>query len=63
MKRTIYRDYVVDTDNLGRQYIYNAKSPYSEDSDRLVIGVDIGLPQIKRIIDYKIETGILDVNC
>lgn len=32
MKRTIYRDYVVDTDNLGRQYIYNAKSPYSEDS-------------------------------
>ena len=63
MKRTIYRDYVVDTDNLGRQYIYNATSPYSEDSDRLVIGVDIGLPQIKRIIDYKIETGILDVNC
>ena len=34
MKRTTYKGFVIDRDNLGRLYIYNTKSPYSEDSDR-----------------------------
>lgn len=34
MKRTIYKGYVIDRDDLGRLYVYNTKSPYAEDSDR-----------------------------
>lgn len=36
MKRQTYKGFVIDTDNLGRIYIYNTASPYSEDSDRKV---------------------------
>jgi len=40
MKRTIYKGYVIDRDNLGRLYVYNTKSPCSEDSDRKYLSVD-----------------------
>ena len=35
MKRYIYKGYVIDRDDLGRLYIYNTSSPYSEDSDKI----------------------------
>lgn len=38
MKRHMYKGYVIDTDNLGRVYIYNTASPYSEDSDKIILG-------------------------
>ena len=59
MKRTIYKGYVIDTDNLGRPYIYNTESPYSEDSDRVLISIDgkRQLAQAKAIIAARIETG------
>ncbi len=34
MKRQIYKGFVIDTDNLGRIYIYNTKSQYNEESGR-----------------------------
>lgn len=34
MKRTIYKGFAIDKDDLGRLYIYNTRSPYSEGSDR-----------------------------
>jgi hypothetical protein len=36
-KRHTYKGYIIDRDNLGRLYIYNTKSPYSEDSDKKYI--------------------------
>jgi len=57
MKRTIYKNYVIDTDNLGRQYIYNTASPVSEDSDKKVIGVGLKLKDIKSVIDKAIDNG------
>lgn len=40
MKRTIYKGYVIDRDDLGRLYVYNTKSPYTEESDRKYLSVD-----------------------
>lgn len=57
MKRTIYRDYVIDTDNLGRQYVYNTNSPYSEDSDKIITGIGYKLSDIKAAIDKAIDLG------
>ncbi|MFZ5352760.1 MAG: hypothetical protein ACOZCL_08555 [Bacillota bacterium] len=57
MKRTTYRNYVIDTDNLGRQYVYNTNSPYSEDSDKKIIGKGFKLSEIKIAIDKAIEVG------
>lgn len=37
MKRTTYKGYIIDRDDLGRIYVYNLKSPYTEDSDRTLI--------------------------
>jgi hypothetical protein len=37
MERTTYKGYVIDHDNLGRLYVYNTASPYSEDSDRKLV--------------------------
>lgn len=54
MKRTTYKNFVIDTDNLGRLYIYNQKSPYSEDSDRkLVRGTT--LKDGKKAIEEELE--------
>ncbi|SHI74584.1 hypothetical protein SAMN02745975_00513 [Geosporobacter subterraneus DSM 17957] len=57
MKRTTYKGYIIDTDNLGRQYVYNTDSPYSEDSDKIVIGVGHKLSAIKAAIDKAIDLG------
>lgn len=62
MTRTNYKGYIIDTDNLGRLYIYNTASPYSEDSDKKLIASaimskrtqntgDITLKEIKAYID------------
>lgn len=37
MKRTTYKGYIIDHDDLGRTYIYNTASQYSEDSDRQLV--------------------------
>jgi len=55
MNRTLYKNYIIDTDNLGRQYIYNTSSPYSEDSDKKIVGRYLMLEQIKNIIKDEIE--------
>lgn len=57
MKRTIYKDYVIDTDDLGRQYIYNTNSQFCEDSDRIIIGTGYKLSTIKTTIDKSIDAG------
>lgn len=54
MKRTTYKNFVVDTDNLGRLYIYNLDSPYSEDSDRKLIR-GTTLQDAKDAIDQELE--------
>lgn len=53
MKRTEYKGYIIDTDNLGRLYIHNTASPYSEDSDKKIIGhpSKFSLDDVKKIID------------
>jgi hypothetical protein len=35
--RRKYKGYIIDKDDLGRVYIYNTKSPYTEDCDRIII--------------------------
>lgn len=39
MKRTNYRGYIIDHDDLGRLYIYNTASAYGEDSDRKLVSL------------------------
>lgn len=56
MKRTEYKGYIIDTDNLCRPYIYNTASPYSEDSDRILVRAQT-VKQCKAIIDARIEYG------
>lgn len=54
MKRHIYKGYVIDTDNLGRQYIYNTASPYSEDIDKKIVGTGLKYSELKSIVDEEI---------
>ena len=56
MKRHIYKGYVIDTDNLGRQYIYNTVSKYSEDCDKMIVGVGLKYSELKQIVDNEIAT-------
>lgn len=56
MERTTYKGYIIDTDELGRPYIYNTASPYSEDSDRITVCADT-LEQCKAIVDARIQYG------
>lgn len=56
MKRTKYKGYIIDTDNLNRPYIYNTASPYSEDSDHILVRAQ-NVKQCKAIIDVRIEYG------
>lgn len=54
--RTQYKGYIIDRDNLGRFYIYNTASPYSEDSDKIYINAN-SIKAAKEIITARIETG------
>lgn len=54
--RTKYKGYIIDRDNLGRLYIYNTASPYSEDSDKILINAN-SIKAAKEIITARIETG------
>ena len=54
--RTIYRDYIIDTDDLGRIYIYYTKSRYSENCDHILVDAE-RVWQVKDIIDARSETG------
>jgi hypothetical protein len=56
MKRTNYKGYIIDTDDLGRLYIYNTASPYSEDSDHILITA-ASAKEAKAIITARIDTG------
>ena len=40
MKRTIYKGYVIDRDDLGRLYVFNIKNPYAEDAVRTYLSVN-----------------------
>lgn len=57
MKRTLYKAYIIDADNLNRAYIYNTESPYSEASDRIYVRA-FDLYDCKRIVDLRLETGM-----
>lgn len=59
MKRTEYKGYIIDTDNLGRPYIYYTASPYSEESDRILVNVRT-LKEAKKIIDLSIQEDELE---
>lgn len=54
--RTKYKGYIIDRDDLGRLYIYNTDSPYSEDSDKIYINAG-SIRAAKEIITARIETG------
>lgn len=56
MKRTLYKGYIIDTDNLGRPYIYNTNSKYSENSDNILIFTN-NIKEIKLIIDNRISSN------
>lgn len=59
MKRELYKGYIIDKDNLGRPYIYNTASPYSEDSDKINVFLsnDRRNDLCRAIIDKRIKTG------
>ena len=57
MKRTTYKGYIIDTDDLGRPYIYNTGSPYSEDSDHILIFGAGTISDAKTIIDARVSSG------
>lgn len=54
-KRHIYRGWIIDHDNLGRPYIYNMASPYSEDADHEIVPGWLSLMEITNYIDDLIE--------
>lgn len=56
MKRTEYKGYIIDSDSLGRPYIYNTASTYSEDSDHILVRAQT-VRECKAIIDARIECG------
>ena len=56
MKRTLYKGYVIDTDSLGRPYIYNTSSRYTETSDHILIFAN-SIKDIKSIIDNRISSN------
>lgn len=56
MKRTLYKGYVIDTDGLGRPYIYNTSSRYNEASDHILIFAN-SIKDIKSIIDNRISSN------
>lgn len=53
-KRQAYKGYIIDWDNLGRLYIYNTQSPYSEDSDREIVCNGNTVKAAKELIDQHI---------
>jgi len=61
MKRTIYKGYVIDQDDLGRTYIYNTASQYSEDSDRKLVADYHGKSQM-RMTDLQAAKMAIDNN-
>ena len=61
MKRKIYKGYIIDHDNLGRLYVYNLASQYSEDSDsQLVTSFYRNSP--KRLTDLQAGKMAIDNN-
>ena len=57
MKRTLYKGYIIDCDNLNRVYIYNTESRYSEPSDRIYVRA-FDLYGCKQIIDLRVKYGM-----
>lgn len=56
MKRTEYKGYIIDVDDLGRIYIYNTASPYSEESDHILVNCSTA-EEAKAIIDLRVQYG------
>ena len=52
-----YKGYVIDTDNLGRQYAYFKASPFTEEADKKIIGCDLKVKEIKATIDEATKLG------
>ena len=61
MKRTIYKGYVIDRDDLGRIYIYNTASLYSEDSDKKLVTDFYGKSE-QRLTDLQAAKVAIDNN-
>lgn len=61
MKRTIYKGHVIDYDSLGRLYIYNTASSYSEDDDKILVTVFYGKSP-KRMTDLQAAKMAIDNN-
>ena len=59
MKRTRYKGYIIDTDDLGRPYIYDTAFPYRGVTYYIRIVADrrSQLDLAKAIIDARIEYG------
>lgn len=53
MKRTTYKGIVIDTDDLGRVYIYDPRSSYSEENDHILTYTS-SLKDTKQFIDQKL---------
>ncbi len=54
MARIKYKSYIIDRDNLGRLYIYDPKSQYSEDSDHILVECT-SIKDAKTIINLRIQ--------
>ena len=57
MKRHVYRGFVIDTDNFGRQYIYDPRSRYSEDSGKQIVGRGYPYKFFKSCVDIYLDEG------
>lgn len=56
IKREEYRGYIIVQDNLGRAWIYNTESPYSEESDMIRVRANTK-KECREIIDIRLEFG------
>ena len=61
MKRTTYKGYIIDQDDLGRTYTYNTASQYSEDSDKKLV-TDFYDKSQKRLTDLQAAKLAIDTD-
>ena len=59
MKRTTYKGFIIDRDNLNRLYIYNTKSPYSEGNDK-IYNCGNTIKEAKETINYILSREMED---
>lgn len=57
IKREEYRGYIIAQDNLGRAWIYNTESPYSEEIDMIRVRANTN-KECREIVDIRLEFGV-----